>query len=81
MKKIALVVPCYNEEAVLPRTAETLLGELGRLVAAGELLRPATHYHRDAAKELAKLLLAKFSMPSFATGKPADVLLCKIVVK
>ena len=36
MKKIALVVPCYNEEAVLPRTAEMLLGELGRLVAAGK---------------------------------------------
>ena len=123
--------------------------------AAGDLLRPATHYHRDAARELAKLLpedaivlgersdqmlmsvpvktsstfiansdgtktaedilkvkpdaklylladtqhaynlqnfakqkerfalqpLAKFSMPSFATGKPADVHLCKIIVR
>ena len=37
MKKIALVVPCYNEEAVLPRTVEALLGELGRLVAAGKV--------------------------------------------
>ena len=123
--------------------------------AAGDLMRPATHYHRDAARELAKLLpedaivlgersdqmlmsvpvktsstfiansdgtktaedilkvkpdaklylladtqhaynlqnfakqkerfalqpLAKFSMPSFATGKPADVHLCKIIVR
>lgn len=123
--------------------------------AAVELVRPATHYHRDAAKELAKLLpgdaivlgeradqmlmsvpvrtsstflansdgtktaedilkakpdaklylmadtqhaynlqnfakrkdrfalqpLAKFRMPSFATGKPVDVHLCKIIVK
>ena len=122
--------------------------------AAVELVRPATHYHRDAAKELAKLLpedaivlgeradqmlmsvpvrtsstflansdgtrtaedilkakpdaklylmadtqhaynlqnfakkkdrfalqpLAKFKMPSFATGKPADVHLCRINV-
>ena len=37
MKKIALVVPCYNEEAVLPRTGEMLLGELDRLVAAGKV--------------------------------------------
>ena len=123
--------------------------------AAVELVRPATHYHRDAAKELAKLLpedaivlgersdqmlmsvpvrtsstfiansdgtktaedilkarpdaklylladtqhsynlqnfskkkerfalqpLAKFSMPSFANGRPADVHLCKIIVR
>ena len=122
--------------------------------AAVELVRPATHYHRDAAKELAKLLpedaivlgeradqmlmsvpvrtsstflansdgtktaedilkakpgaklylladtqhaynlqnfakkkdrfalqpLAKFKMPSFATGKPVDVHLCRINV-
>ena len=38
MKKIALVVPCYNEEAVLPRTAEAFLGELDRLDALAELL-------------------------------------------
>lgn len=37
MKKIALVVPCFNEEAVLPTTAGALLSELDRLVASGRV--------------------------------------------
>ena len=36
---------------------------------------------QDHRNEYDLLLLKKFSMPSFATGKPADVYFCKIVVK
>ncbi len=34
---MAIVVPCYNEEAVLPETANRLLALLERLIASGQL--------------------------------------------
>jgi polyisoprenyl-phosphate glycosyltransferase len=36
MTEIAIVVPCYNEEEVLPETTRRLTALLGRLVAAGK---------------------------------------------
>ncbi len=35
--KLALVLPCYNEEVVLPATAQSLLGVLKTLVAQGQI--------------------------------------------
>ena len=35
--KLYLVIPCYNEEAVLPKTAPTFLAKLLDLIAAGEI--------------------------------------------
>lgn len=35
--KLYLVIPCYNEEAVLPVTAPTFLNKIEELVAAGEI--------------------------------------------
>lgn len=37
MTQIAIVVPCYNEEAVLPETARRLTAMLTRLVIAGKI--------------------------------------------
>lgn len=37
MMRIAIVVPCYNEEAALPETARRLLQLLGELQAAGKV--------------------------------------------
>lgn len=37
MNSLYIVVPCYNEEEVLPESAPVLLGKLRALVAAGKL--------------------------------------------
>ena len=37
MNSLYIVVPCYNEEAVLPESAPVLLAKLRDLVAAGKL--------------------------------------------
>ena len=34
---MVIVVPCYNEEAVLPETAKRLLALLDLLISAGQL--------------------------------------------
>ena len=36
MSTVYLVVPCYNEEAVLPQTVSCLVDKLNRLIAAGK---------------------------------------------
>ena len=35
--KLAIVVPCYNEEAVLPLSAKELLAILDRLIEDGKI--------------------------------------------
>ena len=37
MIRLAIVVPCYNEEAVLPETVRRLGALLGQLAAAGKV--------------------------------------------
>ena len=32
-----MVIPCYNEEVVLPKTAPMFLAELNRMVAEGQI--------------------------------------------
>ena len=44
---IALIVPCYNEELVLPTTAPTLRAELDRLAAAGLISKDSGIYLVD----------------------------------
>ena len=44
---LALVVPCYNEEQVLPHTAEKLLEIIGSLAEAGEISRASRLYFVD----------------------------------
>lgn len=41
---LALVLPCYNEQQVLPATATTLAAEMTRLIAA-ELISPQSRIH------------------------------------
>ncbi len=44
---LALVVPCYNEEQVLPHTAEKLLEIIGSLAESGEISRASRLYFVD----------------------------------
>ena len=46
---IALVVPCYNESAVLPISAPVLLDVLERLYAAGKFRTTASSYFATTA--------------------------------
>ncbi|OYV00265.1 MAG: glycosyltransferase [Burkholderiales bacterium PBB5] len=50
--QLAIVVPCYNEQEVLPETNRRLLDLLGRLAAAG-LVTPdsAVHYVDDGSRD------------------------------
>ena len=45
--RLALVVPCFNEERALPITIARLQEELARLVEAGEVARDSTIYLVD----------------------------------
>ena len=37
MKKISILIPCYNEEEVLHKSAAVLLDKLDRLIQAGTI--------------------------------------------
>ncbi|MEO0996833.1 MAG: glycosyltransferase family 2 protein [Pseudomonadota bacterium] len=45
--QLAVVVPCYNEEAVLPATRQRLLGLLDKLAAAGTISAESEIYFVD----------------------------------
>lgn len=45
--KLAVVVPCFNEEAVLPQTARALTAVLERLAQAGAIARDSRVYFVD----------------------------------
>jgi glycosyltransferase involved in cell wall biosynthesis len=45
--KLAVVVPCFNEEAVLPQTARALTAVLERLAQAGAIARDSRVYFID----------------------------------
>jgi glycosyltransferase involved in cell wall biosynthesis len=45
--RLAIVVPCFNEEAVLPRTAAALTALLDRLAQAGAVARDSRVYFVD----------------------------------
>lgn len=47
MTQVAIVVPCYNEEEVLPETARRLSELLGRYVAAGKASSDSAIYFVD----------------------------------
>lgn len=47
MLSLAIVVPCFNEEAVLPSTLEALLAIRGRLIAAGKIGAESRIYFVD----------------------------------
>lgn len=35
--KLGIVIPCYNEEEVLPETIQQMTGLIGRLVSSGKI--------------------------------------------
>lgn len=45
--KLAIVIPCYNEEEVLPETAKRLLELLGRLIGSGKIEDASRIYFVD----------------------------------
>jgi glycosyltransferase involved in cell wall biosynthesis len=45
--KLGIVVPCYNEEAVLPETGRRMLSLVARLVAAGKIAPDSKIYFVD----------------------------------
>lgn len=45
--KLAIIVPCYNEELVLQSTAETLLNVLDRIIKNGKISRDSYLYFVD----------------------------------
>ncbi len=45
--KLAIVVPCFNEESVLPQTADSLLGLLDRLLQSNAVERGSRVYFVD----------------------------------
>jgi polyisoprenyl-phosphate glycosyltransferase len=50
--RLAIVVPCYNEEEVLPETNRRLLGLLSRMQAAGAVSADsAIHYVDDGSRD------------------------------
>ena len=48
MKSLYLIVPCYQEEAVLPESIPVLLGKLRALTAAGRI-SPESRWQPRAA--------------------------------
>jgi len=46
-----IVVPCYNEEAVLPETARQLTALLDRLLAAGSVTSATVHFVDDGSRD------------------------------
>ena len=61
---LGLVVPCYNEEKILPVTAERLLQEMQRLIAAGLVAENSRIYlvddgSQDRTWELIEQLVAR----------------------
>lgn len=47
MTVLAVVMPCYNEQEVLPETCSRMVALLGRLVAAGKISRDSRLYFVD----------------------------------
>lgn len=45
--KLGIVIPCYNEEAVLPETARRMMELLGRLAKAGKISHESKIYFVD----------------------------------
>lgn len=47
MTRLAIIVPCYNEEAVLPETASRLLATLADMQACGKVVEGSSVYFID----------------------------------
>ena len=47
---LIIVVPCYNEESVLPETIRQLSGVLNRMLENGKIVESGTHEELLAVK-------------------------------
>ena len=62
LPQIAIVVPCYNEEAALPESAGRLIGLLGELVAAGRAAPESSiHFVDDGSSDPTWSLIEKLA--------------------
>ncbi|OGA34401.1 MAG: glycosyltransferase [Betaproteobacteria bacterium RIFCSPLOWO2_12_FULL_62_13b] len=69
MVTMSIVVPCYNEEAVLPETARRLLELIGRLRHAGKVgARSSVYFIDDGSKDRTWPLIEKLSRQHPAIG-------------
>ena len=69
MITMSIVVPCYNEEAVLPETAARLLGLIDRLRAAGKVSERSTLcFVDDGSKDRTWTLIEELSRGNASLG-------------
>lgn len=59
--KLAIIVPCYNEEEVLPETTSRLTGVLERLVQSGQISEGCILYVDDGSKDRTWQLIETFA--------------------
>lgn len=59
--KLAIIVPCYNEEAVLPETTKRLCGILDDMTAAGSIDEGIILYVDDGSRDSTWSLIEQFS--------------------
>ena len=46
MKKVTILIPCYNEEEVLPETSKRLKEQLGHLVSNSDDIADDTYHSK-----------------------------------
>jgi glycosyltransferase involved in cell wall biosynthesis len=62
MTELSIVVPCYNDEAVLRKTNEALLSVLGRLTEKGKISEASSIYYvDDGSKDRTWSLIEEFA--------------------
>lgn len=61
MKNLFIVVPCYNEEAVLEETTRQLTTLLNRLIASGKIEKGKILYVDDGSRDTTWKLITSFS--------------------
>ena len=59
--KIAIIVPCYNEEAVLPETTQRLTAVIARLVGSGAADEGIVLYVDDGSRDKTWELIERFA--------------------
>ena len=59
--KLAIIIPCYNEEAVLPETTKRLCGILDDMTAAGSIDEGIILYIDDGSRDSTWSLIEQFS--------------------
>ena len=63
MTKLAIVVPCYNEQEVLPTTTKQLTNLLDRLISEGKITNDSfILYVNDGSRDDTWNIIARYSL-------------------